>query len=53
MVCGQCLAAMVIDHYGLMGMERNPAKLQRVIGVALVAAGAAVLRLPSGAESTS
>src|SRR5215510_4769614 len=25
MVCGQCLAAMFIDHYGLMGMEKSPA----------------------------
>jgi transporter family-2 protein len=45
MVCGQCLAALVIDHYGLLGMERNPATLQRLIGLALVAAGVAVLRL--------
>src|SRR6516164_9539975 len=34
MVCGQCLAAMIIDHFGLLGMERSPATLQRVIGVA-------------------
>src|SRR6516225_9454645 len=39
MVCGQCLAAMVIDHYGLLGMERSPATLQRVLGVLLVVAG--------------
>ena len=35
MVCGQCLAAMVIDHFGLMGMETRPATLQRVLGVLL------------------
>ena len=52
MVCGQCLAAMVIDHFGLMGMGRSPATLQRVIGVALVAAGVVVFRLSSSAAST-
>jgi uncharacterized membrane protein YdcZ (DUF606 family) len=29
MVCGQCLAALIIDHYGLMGMEKGPITLQR------------------------
>ena len=52
MVCGQCLAAMIIDHYGLMGMEKSPATLQRVIGVALVVGGVAVFRLSSNATST-
>src|SRR5947209_2574693 len=33
MVCGQCLAAMLIDHYGLIGMDRNPATIQRVLGI--------------------
>ena len=43
--CGQCLAAMIIDHYGLMGMEKNPVTVQRLVGVALVAGGVAVFRL--------
>jgi transporter family-2 protein len=49
MVCGQCLAAMIIDHYGLMGMEKSPATLQRVIGVVLVVGGVAVFRLAGSA----
>jgi transporter family-2 protein len=52
MVCGQCLAAMVIDHFGLMGMERSPATLPRVIGLALVAAGVVVFRLSGNAAAT-
>jgi transporter family-2 protein len=52
MVCGQCLAAMIIDHYGLMGMEKCPATLPRAIGVALVMGGVAVFRLSSSAAST-
>jgi transporter family-2 protein len=52
MVCGQCLAAMAIDHYGLMGMEKSPATLPRAIGVALVMGGVTVFRLSSTAAST-
>jgi bacterial/archaeal transporter family-2 protein len=44
MVGGQCVAALVVDHFGLMGMQRDPLTAQRVIGVALVAAGALVTR---------
>jgi transporter family-2 protein len=51
MVCGQCVAAMLIDHYGLLGMEKSPATLPRVVGVLFVAAGVAVLQLSGGAAS--
>ena len=44
MVGGQCVAALVVDHFGLMGMPRDPLTVQRVVGVALVAAGALVTR---------
>jgi transporter family-2 protein len=52
MICGQCIAALVIDHYGLMGMEDRPATIQRMLGVALVAGGVAVFRLSSSAAPT-
>jgi len=52
MVCGQCLAALIIDHYGLMGMEKSPVTLQRAIGAALVISGVAVFRLSASAAST-
>jgi transporter family-2 protein len=45
MVGGQCVAALIIDHFGLMGMPRDTLTAQRVIGVALVAAGAVVMRV--------
>src|SRR5262245_8525944 len=45
MVGGQCVAALVVDHAGLMGMPRDPLTTQRMIGVALVAAGVVVMRL--------
>jgi transporter family-2 protein len=44
MIGGQCVAALAIDHLGLVGMPRDPLTLQRIIGVALVVAGAVVIR---------
>jgi len=45
MVGGQCVAALIVDHFGLMGMPRDSLTIQRVIGTALVAAGAVVTRV--------
>jgi transporter family-2 protein len=45
MIGGQCAAALVIDTFGFMGMPREPLTMQRLIGVALVATGAAVMRI--------
>ena len=45
MVGGQCVAALVVDHFGLMGMPPDPVTIQRLIGVGLVAAGAVVVRV--------
>ncbi len=45
MVLGQCAAALIIDHYGLLGMPPDPVTIKRGLGVALVAAGVVVLRL--------
>ena len=45
MVFGQTVAALMIDHFGLIGMERVAVTPQRLIGIVLVAAGVAVFRL--------
>ena len=45
MVGGQSVAALMVDHFGLMGMPRDSSTIQRVIGTALVAAGAVVTRV--------
>lgn len=45
MVCGQCFAALLIDHYGLMGMARTALTLPRVLGALLVVGGVVVFRL--------
>jgi transporter family-2 protein len=44
MVGGQCAAALAIDHFGLVGMPRDPVTLQRVAGVVLAGAGALLMR---------
>ena len=45
MIGGQCVAALLVDHFGLLGMPRDPLTIQRVIGVGLVAIGAVVTRI--------
>lgn len=44
MIGGQCAAALVADHFGVLGMPRDPVTAQRLVGVALVATGAVVMR---------
>ena len=43
-VLGQGATALAIDHFGLLGMPRDPATLARAAGLALVAAGVVLLR---------
>lgn len=45
LVLGQSAAALAIDHYGLLGMPRDPVSLPRVAGLALVAVGIVLIRL--------
>lgn len=39
-VAGQLLTALLMDHFGLLGMKGNPVSLQKIIGILLVVAGA-------------
>lgn len=43
-VLGQCAAALVIDHYGLLGMPRDPITISRAAGLGLVASGFLLIR---------
>ena len=38
-ITGQLTASVALDHFGLLGVERQPVSLARVVGVALLAAG--------------
>ena len=39
-VAGQLTAALVLDHYGLLGFAQHPANGWRLLGIALIMAGA-------------
>ena len=38
-VAGQLTGSVVIDHFGLLGLEKQPVNLVRVVGIVLLAAG--------------
>lgn len=42
-IVGQILTAALVDHLGILGMERIPFPLYKIIGLVLVAAGARIL----------
>jgi len=39
-VAGQLTAAVILDHFGILGMKPNPANLQKMLGIVLLLAGA-------------
>ena len=38
-IAGQFAVAMVVDHYGWLGVERSPITMSKLAGLALLAAG--------------
>lgn len=44
MVAGQLLISLVLDHFGAMGVPRQPLNLGKLAGVALVIAGVLLVR---------
>jgi bacterial/archaeal transporter family-2 protein len=43
-IAGQLAAALVLDHFGLLGLARHPVTLARAAGLVLVLVGAALVR---------
>lgn len=43
-VLGQGAAGLAIDHFGLMGMPKDPVTLVRIAGLLLLAGGVALIR---------
>ncbi len=43
-IAGQLAAALVLDHFGLLGLARHPITLTRALGFVLVVVGAALVR---------
>lgn len=44
-VTGQMAAAMVLDHYGMLGLPVHHVNAQRILGVVLLLAGVALIRV--------
>ena len=38
-IAGQLATAVVVDHFGLLGVERQPVTALRLVGIALLAGG--------------
>ena len=43
-VAGQLVAALALDHFGLLGLPERPVSVTRIAGIALVLAGAWLVR---------
>ena len=43
-IAGRLAAALILDHYGLLGLARHPITLSRGLGFALVVVGAVLVR---------
>jgi transporter family-2 protein len=43
-LAGQAVASLLVDHYGWVGFDENPVTPGRLLGIALVAAGVALVR---------
>lgn len=43
-VTGQMLASLAFDHYGLLGLARQPADLPRLLGALLLVVGVVLIR---------
>jgi len=43
-LAGQALASLAVDHFGWVGFEEHPVNALRLAGVALLAAGVALVR---------
>ena len=41
---GQLIGAVILDHYGLLGLDRQPVSIEKVVGVVLVLVGALMVR---------
>lgn len=46
-IAGQLLTSLVLDHFGLLGVARQPMTMTRLLGVALLIAGIALIRRPA------
>lgn len=51
-VAGQMVAAVLVDHFGLMGLTSKPINLSRIAGVALILGGVLLIQGTGAKAST-
>jgi bacterial/archaeal transporter family-2 protein len=39
-VAGQLITAVLMDHFGVLGLNQNPVNIQKILGICLLVAGA-------------
>ena len=42
-IAGQLTTAIIMDHFGVLGVKENPINLQKLIGILLVVCGAYIV----------
>ncbi|WP_321839553.1 DMT family transporter [Paraburkholderia bannensis] len=52
-IAGQMLASLVVDQFGLFGLEPKPLTFAKLLGVALIAAGIFVMQRPVPAQAAN
>lgn len=52
-VAGQMVVAMLVDHFGLMGIEAKPVNLVRLAGVGLILGGVLLVQLASTTQAAN
>lgn len=51
-VFGQMISSVTIDHFGWVGMKREPISVLRVLGVALLLTGVVLIQVSTGRGAT-
>lgn len=52
-VTSQMIAALVVDHFGLMGLPSRPATAGRIAGVVFILLGAVLIQMPGKTVSSA
>ena len=43
-IAGQMMVALVLDHFGFLGLEQRPVSMPRILGILLISGGVVLIR---------
>jgi len=43
-IAGQMMVALVLDHFGFLGLEQRPVTIPRILGILLITGGVVLIR---------